>query len=321
METIAAGDVPAVKIEAGQCAKIMTGAMMPDGAEKVIRIEYTEEKHGSMTPLRHEPFQNVVHRGENLSSGELLLEPCVLRAQEIGALASVGLANIRVAIPPLVGVITTGSELRNPGTGLGPGQIYNSNGFQICAQIASAGIPYRYFGVVRDDRRELTNLVARALEQCDVLLLSGGVSMGQYDFVPDVLKELGVQIRFHKLRLKPGKPTLFGRRQNRFVFGLPGNPVSTFVVFEIYVKELLFRFMGTRYAPREVTACLSRPIHRRDADRTEFRPVRLEADTICPLEYHGSTHLNALLQADGLVRIERGCAALEAGTRLSVRVL
>ena len=220
LESIAAGKVPTQVVRPGQCSKIMTGAMMPEGAGKVIRVEYTEEKDGRVTQLQPEPYGNVIQRGENLKKGDPVLAPRVLRPQDIGVLASLGIEEVLVALRPLVGVINTGSELRNPGEKLKAGEIYNSNGAQLCAQIASAGARYRYYGIIEDEPPELRAAISKAFADCDLVLITGGVSMGDYDYVPEVLEEHGVRIRFHKLAVKPGNPTLFGQKDDTFVFGI-----------------------------------------------------------------------------------------------------
>jgi molybdopterin molybdotransferase len=342
--SLAAGDAPTRALARGECAKIMTGAMMPPGADKVIRVEYTREQDGVVTLLAEEPYANVIPRGENLRRGDQVLGPRVLAPQHVGVLASLGRAEVRVAARPEVGVLATGSELRDPGEPLGAGQIYNSNGLQACAQLIAAGARPRYYGIVRDEPAVLKEAVGRALEECDLLLLSGGVSMGELDFVPGVLRDCGAQILFHKVALKPGKPTLFARRERAgaaragagnagagnagavgsqpvFAFGLPGNPVSAFVIFEVFVRPLLARLQGLRYTPRTVRARLAGGFRRRDAERVELRPVRLERGEVHALEFHGSAHLNALSGADALLRLEIGVDRLEEGSWTDVRLL
>ena len=321
LEMIAAGDVPKNKIGPGQCSKIMTGAMMPEGADKIVRVEFTRESEGWMRVTEPEPYANIIERGENLRAGDPLLDPKVLRAQDIGVLASQGYASVSVSVVPVVGVITTGSELRSAGQQLEAGEIYNSNGPQLCAQVQAMGARWRNYGVVPDDPKQLAGAIDRALGDCDVLLLSGGVSMGDLDFVPGVLKTLGAQVVFHKLAVKPGKPTLFARKERSFVFGLPGNPVSTFIIFEVFVKLFLYRWMGITGKPRVVSGTLAEAIKRRDAQRLEYRPVRLEGRRIIPLAYHGSSHLSALREAEGLIRIAIGTARIEEGSELDVRLL
>jgi molybdopterin molybdotransferase len=326
VDTIAAGQVPRRAVGPGEASKIMTGAMLPDGAQKVIRVEFTEERDGWVTVRQPEPYPNIIRRGENLEAGQPLMGPRVLEPQDIGVLASQGVATVSVAVPPLVGILTTGSELRNPGEPLEAGQIYNSNGPQLCAQVGAMHGCYRYYGVVPDDPQALGARLEEPMRDCDVVLLSGGVSMGELDFVPRVLEAKGARIVFHKLAVKPGKPTLFAvaneaRRGGVFIFGLPGNPVSTFVIFEVFVKALLYRLMGLSYRPRQVRATLGQAFRRRDNDRLEYRPVRLEGGRVKLLEYHGSSHLNALNGAEGLIRVERGVSQLEEGATIDVRLL
>ncbi len=321
VDTIAAGQVPYRRIGRGQCCRIMTGAMLPAGAERVIRVEFTEERDGWITVVQPETSNNVIRRGENLRAGQGLLEAKVLRPQDIGVLASQGIEAVRVAVSPLTGVITTGSELRSAGEKLEAGQIYNSNGPQLCAQLAEMNARYRYYGMVDDDPQKLSGILASALAECDLVLLSGGVSMGELDFVPEVLERQGARIHFHRLAIKPGKPTLFAQKGGRFVFGLPGNPVSTFIIFEVFVKMFLYRWMGLEYSPRTVRAALAETVRRRDSERLEYRPVRLEGNRVLPLDYHGSSHLSALRQAEGLIRIERGVSELTEGMEIDVRLL
>jgi molybdopterin molybdotransferase len=299
----------------------MTGAMVPEGADKIVRVEFTRESNGFMSVVQPEPNANIIVQGENLRAGDPLLDAKVLRSQDIGVLASQGYAAVPVAVRPLVGVITTGSELRPGGEELGEGEIYDSNGPQLCAQIRAMGARWRSYGVVPDEPMRLAAAIDRALEDCDVLLLSGGVSMGDLDFIPGVLRDLGADILFHKLAVKPGKPTLFAQRGRSFVFGLPGNPVSTFIIFEVFVKSLLYRWMGIAGRPRTTRGSLAETVKRRDGERLEYRPVRLEGTRIIPLSYHGSSHLSALREAEGLIRVEIGTTRIEEGSELDARLL
>jgi molybdopterin molybdotransferase len=303
----------------------MTGAMMPPGADKVLRVEFVREQDGVVELEQEEPYANVIPRGENLKAGEQVLGPRILEPRDIGVLASLGRSEVRVAVPPAVGVLATGSELRNPGESLGPGQIYNSNGLQLCAQVAGAGGRPRYYGIAPDEPALLREAIEAALEECDLLLLSGGVSMGELDFVPAVLRDCGAEILFHKLAVKPGKPTLFARWKQggrpAYIFGLPGNPVSAYVIFELLVRPLLYRLLGLRYRPRLVEARLAEAVKRRDAERVEYCPVRLEGGAVHPLSYHGSSHLNALSDADALLRLDAGVQRIEEGTSVNVRLL
>ena len=166
----------------------------------------------------------------------------------------------------------------------------------------------------------IKKVISRALIECDMILLSGGVSMGDFDFVPAALRENDVTIYFHNVGIKPGKPTLFGRRGETFVFGLPGNPVAVFVIFEIFVKPLIAKVYGIPYSAKNEEGILEDPIDRKDADRESFRPVRIEKGRIIPLEYHGSSHINALSNANGLIQLEKGVEHIEQGSKVTVRI-
>ena len=319
IETIAAGDVPQKEITPGTCARIMTGAMMPRGADKVIRVEYTSESDGTMMGETPEPYHNVIKMGENIRHGSTVMEPKILRAQDVGILAEQGIDAVPVAVPPLVAVIATGSELIDPGHPLEPGEIYNSNGLQLCAQISAMAGRYDYRGIVGDTPEKLKKALSEASDRCDIVMLSGGVSMGDFDFVPSCLTDFGAETIFHKVAMKPGKPMLYARKGSTRFIGLPGNPVSTFIIFEVMVKPLIYAIMGMTYRPAVSTGFLSEPISRRDASRLEFKPVKIDHDLITPVTYHGSSHLHALAAADGIVRIERGVDFLPEGTKIHAR--
>ncbi|MFP4563766.1 MAG: gephyrin-like molybdotransferase Glp [Spirochaetia bacterium] len=325
LETIAAGDVPSKSPARGECSKIMTGAMMPGGTDKVIRVEYTQEHDGIMVLVRSEPYENVIKRGENMRPGDVVLSRRKLTPKDVGIIASLGLPSVEVAVRPKVGIITTGSEIVDPGEELRPGTIYNSNGRQLEAQIREAGGEPVQYGIIPDVPEALENAVVRGMEETDILLLSGGVSMGEYDYVPEILTAAGLEIGFHKLAIKPGRPTLYGVHSRTgktgYVFGLPGNPVSTFVIFEFLVRGFLSRMMGIEYSPCTFPGTLGRDIRRKDAERTEFVPVRLEKNTAYPLRYGGSSHLNALGNSDGFLRIDSGIETIEKGEIVVIRLV
>jgi len=330
---VAAGAEAGAPLGPGECAKIMTGAPLPAGANAVQRVEWTEgagldaDGHDLVRFTKPETVSNVICRGENQRSGSVLIGPRVLGAQDIGILASDGQARIRVARRPVVGVVSTGDELRSPGEELGKAAIYDSNGPALAAQAAAAGAEVRRYGIARDEAGALESLLGRALDECDMVLVSGGVSMGDFDYVPKTLEKLGVRRVFHKIAMKPGKPTFYGRRGPTSVFGLPGNPVSTFVNFEFLVKAQLYRRMGLAYEPRLVAATLAQDLVRRECDRVEYFPMRLdrEADRVgeraLPLAYRGSSMLSILAEADCLVRVEIGTSVIKEGSLVLARLL
>jgi len=321
LDTVAAGAAPDRPVRRGECVRIMTGAMLPPGTGRVVRKEYVEERAGTVRFLRPEEGSNVVPRAANLRRGATLLGPKVLVPQDIGILAASGVAEVPVAVPPETVILCTGPEVREPGEPLAAGQIYNSNGPQLAAQLAAMHCPGRLAGTVADEPAALSRALADAFGTCGLLLLTGGVSVGDFDYVPRCLRELGAEIFFHGVAVKPGKPTLFARRGATWIFGLPGNPVSTFVIFEVFVKPFLYRRMGIDWAPRTVRGTLGAPVRRRSVERTEFLPVTVRNGVVTPVSFHGSAHLNALGEADGLIRVERGVAEVPRGKEIDARLV
>ena len=318
-ETIAAGAASPRAVGRGECARIMTGAMIPPGADRVIRKEYVEEMQGFIRPYTAEPGDNVIRKGSSLRAGQEVLGPKVLAPQDIGTLAASGIAMIAAAVPPVTRIICTGGEICAPGETLGPGQIYNSNGPQLRAQLAAMRCPCGPYEMVEDSPEALSAALRAALASADLVLLTGGVSAGDFDYVPGSLRDLGAEILFHGVAVKPGKPVLFARRGKGFIFGLPGNPVSTFVMFEVFVKPFLYRRMGIEWAPPAVRGVVTERISRRLAERAEFLPVRMRQGLVRQVAFHGSSHQNALAEADGLIRVEKGVTEIVQGTEIDVR--
>jgi molybdopterin molybdotransferase len=325
-DTIAAGNAPAVNpLSHGEADKIMTGAPLPPGAGKVIRVEFTEPCNGGFRMIEPEPYANIIRQGENIRAGEPLLRPCRLEAKELGCLAAAGFAGIKVKHRLKIGIINTGNELKNPGETLSPGEIYDSNGPQLIAQITAAGALPVSYGIVPDDREAHGTAVSRGLAECDILILTGGVSKGDFDYVPEILKESGVEELFHGVRVKPGRPTWFGRSEKTIVFGLPGNPVSVFIQFEAMVKPLICRLNGVDYREKTARGRLTKVLKRRDVDRAEFLPATVTITgnglEVTPIRYKGSSHLNAMALADSLIFVPAGVGRLEKGDIVDARFL
>ena len=327
--TVAAGFAAERGPGPGRVYRVMTGAPVPPGTGFVQRVEYTRPVEGrddEVVFARAEPVDNIIRRGENQRTGDLLLGPRRLRAGDIGILASSGIDRVSVARRPLVGIISTGDELVPPGGRLGPASIYDSNGPQLAAQARGLGAEVRSYGIVRDREEELGALLERAVAECEVVVLSGGVSMGDFDYVPKTLEALGVRRVFHRIAMKPGKPTWFGRKGRVAVFGLPGNPLSTFVNFEIFLGPHLAARMGVEAAPPLLRLPLGSELARRSSERVEYFPVRMVRDgegrsVVQPLVYHGSSMLSVLAEAEGLARLEIGVSSLPKGGLIDVRLL
>lgn len=322
VETIQAGVSPKSAVNPGECAKIMTGAALPAGADCVIMVEHCEtDAAGMVRHLRTDTAANIRYRGENVRAGEIVLRRGTrLGPQHIAVLATVGCATPQVACRPRVGVIATGDELVEPDTVPGPSRIRNSNSYQICAHLEQTGATVRYYGIAADTEAALDTVIKGAMAESDVLILSGGVSMGDFDLVPGVMVQNGFEILFDAIAMKPGKPTTFGVGPAGYCFGLPGNPVSTFVQCEILVKPFLYALMGHRNQPLFSQLTMSEDYRRKKTDRDAWLPVTRVSDTeVRPAVYHGSAHINALCDACGFITAPRGVAEIVRGTVVTVR--
>jgi molybdopterin molybdotransferase len=323
-DEITAGQTPARAVAAGEAARIMTGAPIPPGADAVVVVERTR-LDGSRVRIEDrppQPGQNILPRAREMRRGDTVLKAgAVLRPQEIGVLATVGRTAVTVYPAPDVAVLSTGDEVVDASEVPGPGQIRNGNGPMLSAQVVRAGGMSRYLGIVCDRLESLRPRVTEGLRS-PVLVLSGGVSAGKLDLVPGVLEELGVRPHFHKVEMKPGKPVFFGTRENTLVFGLPGNPVSALVCFELFVRPAIRKLMGhAGPGPRTVQACLAEDFAYR-TDRPTYHPARLEvADDgwrVRPVPWFGSSDLRALAQADSLVLFPPGDNVHRAGQAFPV---
>jgi len=320
IEIISAGVIPAKKIKKGQCAKIMTGGMVPQGADRVVKKEVTVEEDGFMRIVDEDPNRNICLQGEDVKAGDVVLKKGIrIRAPEVGVLASMGLSILDVYRRPVVGILSTGSELVEPGKHLAFGKIYNSNSYSLAAQVSRMGAVANPAGIVSDSAAGITSTLENMILSSDLVMLSGGVSMGDFDYVPGILNDLGFTLHFEKVAIKPGKPIVFATRKQDVVFGLPGNPVSTFVVFEIFIKPFLYRMMGHDYQPEFIQAVLKTDIKRKRTGRTSFMPVHYAEGQAEPLPYHGSAHIQALTEANGLICIPKGVAEILSGRRIDVR--
>jgi molybdopterin molybdotransferase len=322
IETIAAGKPPEFAVTPGQCAKIMTGAMLPAGADRVIKRECTAEEKGFMRIVAQDKNRNIRVAGEDIQAGQLALARGTrLQAAQIALLASLGIAGVGTARRVRIGILTTGSELVEPGTPLGPGQIYNSNYYSLAAQSDDCGAEALPLGRVADDLESTVAQIAVCLDRCDLLIVSGGVSAGDFDFVPAAMQRAGVELFFQKIAVQPGMPTVFGGRGGKAVFGLPGNPVSTFVIFAVFIQPLVMRLMGHDFRPPTAKATLAEGYRRSQATRGAFLPLRLRDGRAEVLAYHGSAHLHALSQADALLYLAAGQIEIPPGSTVDVRCL
>ncbi len=323
IETIPAGKVPLLTVTQGKCSKIMTGAMIPRGCDTVILVEDTGTTNdGKVLFKKDRSAGNICLKGEDLKNGELVLSRGIrITPPQIAVMASVGATQPLVSRQPRVGVIATGNELTEPDVFPAEGMIRNSNAWQILAQLEQLNVPGKYYGIALDTRESLKKIIAAALTRNDVILLSGGVSMGDFDFVPEVFQQSGIEILFKSIAIQPGKPTIFGRKGKHFVFGLPGNPVSSFVLFEILVKPFLLKLMGCQEPAAEIILPMGKALSRKSSLRKVMLPVNILHGEIFPAEYHGSAHIHAYTAAHGIIALEPGTTEIKKGEPLHVRLL
>jgi molybdopterin molybdotransferase len=322
IETIAAGNPPLKTVNRGECSKIMTGAPLPDGADCVIMVEETElMPSGKIRFTGTYSKKNISFRGEDIKSGDVVLKPgkCVT-PQDIAIMASVGCTAVKVNRLPVIGVISSGDELVEPHESPGLSGIRNSNAYQLMAQAKRAGCSAIYYGIAGDNEQETYEMVKKGIAECDILLLTGGVSMGDFDFVPLVLERAGIKLLFSRVNVQPGKPTTFGVHPGCLVFGLPGNPVSSFIQFEMLVRPLIYNMMGNEWKPFTCELPMQASYSRRSSDRLGFIPVIItDQREVLPVEYHGSAHISSMSVAHGIIEIVPGRKIIEKGEIVSVR--
>lgn len=315
---IAAGDPVTAALESGQAMGIATGGVVPDGADAVIPIEYVVE-HDNEIEIGSavERGENVRPRGGDIRAGEVVVEPgSVLTPARLGALAAAGIPQVRCARRPRAAVVPTGTELRRPGEPLAAGEIYEANGLILSAQLEAAGAAVELMAAVGDDEAAHRGALERALD-ADVVVTSGGVSVGPHDLVRRVEAELGVEEVFWRVSVKPGKPIAFGVRERTLVFGLPGNPVSALVGFVLFVEPAIRALQGVpdplpRFDRGRLAAA-----RRRNPERDELVRARLrrseDGPLLEPLSGQESHMIARSAGADALVFVPRGEGELDDG--------
>ncbi|MBI4801489.1 MAG: molybdopterin molybdotransferase MoeA [Elusimicrobia bacterium] len=304
-----AGEAFKGKLRPGECVKIMTGAPVPPGADAVVMVEHTSEK-GGLVKFEGgiERGSNIARRGEDIKKGQKILpRGTLISISHIAALAAVGRGRVKTGALPEVSLINTGGEIVPPGAKLGKNRIYNSNGPMLSAMLKTDGIIAAPV-IVRDDAKKMRAALAKALK-ADIALISGGVSMGDYDLVPGVLRELGVKKIFHNVRTRPGKPMFFGVKGRKLVFGIPGNPVANFLAYLVYIRPAILKMGGRRdYAPGFKTGVCSGKFEPRTPRRAlVLSTVRGKTGySLTEVSNNGSADILALAGAGGFAMVKEG---------------
>ena len=332
IEEIAAGAVPRCDVAPGTTARIMTGAPLPDGADAVVPVEQSELLDPQTVRLQQvDPAkgQNVLPRGVSMRAGDVVIRRgAVVRPIEVAILAETGHDTVPVIPRPRLAILPTGNELVAVGAKPGPGEIRNSNGPMLAAAARRAGADAIELDVARDTHEHLTQQIKSGLD-ADVLVLSGGVSAGKFDLVPQVLKEQGVEEIFHKIALRPGKPLWFGVKRHTskvhstaLVFGLPGNPVSSLVCFELLVRPTLAALAGQGFAQLSTVAATISHAYEHAGGRAACLPAHVEpgpnGSRVAILRWQGSADLATLAKANGLVRLPSEACRLAEGDLVDV---
>jgi molybdopterin molybdotransferase len=327
IEDIKAGDMPSRTVQAGQCARIMTGAPVPQGADAVIRVEDTQALSDTQVQINVgvKPRNDIRDRGESMKNGEVVLPVGTeITPGAVGMLAMVKRASVEVYRMPRVAILSTGDELEGLNDPFDANKIPDANSYALMAQVQALGITPDLLGIARDEPGHLKEMLQRGL-QYDVLLVSGGTSVGVHDYVRPTLEALGVQMKFWRVEMKPGHPMAFGIAPLTWVFGLPGNPVSSMVCFEEFVVPALRRMLGcTRLYRRTLSARLTHDVKHKHS-RTEFVRVMLSREeggyAATSAGAQGSGILASMSKADGLMAVPAQSKGMAAGDRVTVQLL
>lgn len=318
------GAAAQLEIEEGSCAYVPTGGAIPKGADAVVMIEYTESYGaGEIGILKSAaPGNNMIFRGDDVFPGKTVLKAGrILRPEDIGALAALGINEVKVSKKPVVGILSTGDELVRTDEKPEVGQVRDVNSAMLAAAAVDFGAEAKCFGIVRDGYVRLHNAVSEAIEECDILLISGGSSVGQMDSTCAVIERLGTLL-LHGIAMKPGKPTIAGAINGKPVFGLPGHPVAAHFVAEVFVRPLVMQLMGASAARRCVRARLTEAVPSNHG-RAQYGGVILteEGGALCARPVHSKSGLiSTLAGCDGYFIVPRDCEGYPCGTEIEVYI-
>ena len=318
LETIPAGSTPALQLQPGTATKVMTGAPVPSGAGQVIPIEHVRSQAGAIEVTKPTAAPNICRHGEDVRAGDVILRAGVrLGPLEIANLISCGITEVEVFRPLRLAIFSTGDEIVDDPRELGPGKIMNANGPMLALLGRQFSMDVVIEESIPDNRAATIGAISTAVERADLVVLSGGVSVGDHDFVGMALVDAGLHVHSSAVAVKPGRPLTFATRPGTAVFGLPGNPVSVYVMFHLFVRRAAARLYGSDWPLGDISLGLRSDFHRRQSDRVEYVPCRFGEDgTVVPVEFHGSAHLTALVEADGLAVVPLGVSDLPAGRQV-----
>lgn len=319
IDFLEAGATTEKAVESGKAIEISTGAAMPEGADAVVMVEYCEKGEDSVDILKSAtPTLDVAKKGSDIEAGELLMEKgTVLTPGRIGVLLSQGFKTVKVFKKPSVGVISTGNELIDQDDELTYGKIFDVNGNMIKNDAVSCGTDAKFLGIVKDNYDQLKAKIQESLEDVDILICSGGTSAGLGDVIKHVLDELG-QVYIHGISVQPGKPTIVGVVDGKVIIGLPGNPVSALMIFNVFVAPAITMLSGMDYsfAEHSVRGILQKRIHS-PVGRMQYQLVRVDGDKVQPI-FKDSGAIFSLSTADGYVKVLKSIELIDEGEEVEV---
>jgi molybdopterin molybdotransferase len=315
---VPAGYMPRESLLPGTTVKVMTGAPVPHGTARVVKMEYSSSDNGDITIVSREKSTNFSRQAEDIQAGDRVIEfGKRLDEVDVATIISCGLSDIKVARRVKLALLVTGDELVDRFDELVPGKIMNSNGPLLSVLAHRFNLEVTAEKLVRDERTTGCESLAAALPDADIVVFSGGVSVGDFDFVAEAIEHLGLRILFNRVAIKPGKPITFATGQGKCVIGLPGNPVSVYVNFHLFVLRAASLLSGAKPWERVIRLPLAMDVSRRRAERKEFFPAGITAEGYCrKLDYHGSGHFSALMSADGFGVLPSGVTVLNAGEQI-----
>ncbi|MDQ0427397.1 molybdopterin molybdotransferase [Planomicrobium stackebrandtii] len=323
IDHIGAGEVSAKMLNAHEAIRIMTGAQLPDGADAVVMFEQTVETPDAITIRKpFEPLENVSLQGEDVQKGEVVIDSgSFINPGTIALLATFGYSQVLVAKQPVVGILSTGTELLDVGDELVPGKIRNSNGPMIVAQLKRMGFRCKMYGMSIDRLDESFNVVKKAAEETDCLITTGGVSVGDFDFLPAIYKRLGAEVLFNKVAMRPGSVTTVAVANDKYLFGLSGNPSACFTGFELFVRPALLKMMGAGKLFLPHTKAVLGEDFTKANPFTRFIRASYDGETVSPAGFNKSNAVSSIARGNALIVLPGGTRGFHLGDVVDVLLL